>query len=277
MGESESPRFIPASALTLEAFAQLYTRSFERYFYPMEQTTEGFAARVRNEQLDLYRSVALMMGDRPAGQATLALRGERAWCGGFGIVPEFRGQRLGPPLFAELVAQARKASAKILTLEALTRNAPALSVYTGAGMRVRRDVRLLEWKRAAQPPKAVFTPAAASMAEVAGCFYRLHPVPAVWGRDLPSLLLQHGLLQLHASAERGLDGYVLFTLHESEARIADLAANHVEVATALLAQLQTHCSKITSINEPADSPLTAAFDICEFTEFDRQHELAMAL
>ena len=82
----------------------------------MAQTTEGFAARVRNEQLDLYRSVALMMGDRPAGQATLALRGERAWCGGFGIVPEFRGQRLGPPLFAELVAQ--KAGALIVGSEA---------------------------------------------------------------------------------------------------------------------------------------------------------------
>ena len=277
MGESESLHFVPASSFTLEAFAQLYTHSFERYFYPMMQTVEGFAARVRSEQLDMYRSVVLMLGETPAGQATLALRGEQAWCGGFGIVPEYRGRKLGGPLFAELISQARLASAKMLTLEVLTHNTPALKTYTGAGMRVVRAVRLFEWKRNVQTHQAAFTPATANMAEVSACFHRLHPVPAAWGRDLPSLLMQRGLMQMRVMRQDVLAGYVLFTWQADVARIVDLAASHLDDATALLTQLQAHCTKITSINEPDDSPLTAAFERCEFSEFDRQYELVMDL
>lgn len=273
--------FVPASSLTFDAFADLYTRSFANYFYPMAQTLEGFAARVRTEQHDLYRSVVLMVDDTPAGQATLALRGDKAWCGGFGIVPEFRGRRLGAPLFAEFVTQARQAGARTLQLEALTRNTAALSVYTGAGLRPTRETRLLEWKRAdADLEAASVMPAfaqPANMARIAACFHRLHPVAPVWVRDLSSVLLRKGLLQAQIMRDEVITAYVLFAAHEGAARIADVGAENAAQAAQLLLQLQTHYATIVCIDAPADSSITAAFDQAGFHEFDRQYELFMSL
>jgi GNAT superfamily N-acetyltransferase len=274
-------RFVPASSLTLDAFVDLYSRSFANYFYPMSQTLDGFAARVRTDHIDLYRSVVMMWGERPIGEATMAIRGERAWCGGFGIVPEYRGRKLGPPLFAEFVAQARQAGMKSLQLEALTRNTAALSVYTGTGLRPVRETRLLEWKR--DPTDGVSAPGDATfaqpadMARIAECFGRLHPAPALWSRDLPSLLLRRGLLQTQLVRDGRIAAYVLFAANEGTARIADAGAEDVAQMAELLAQLQSHYSTVVMIDAPADSPITAAFDQTGFHEFDRQYELFMTL
>jgi GNAT superfamily N-acetyltransferase len=274
--------FVPASSLTLDAFVDLYSRSFANYFYPMSQTLDGFAARVRTEHIDLYRSVVMMWGDAPIGEATMAIRGERAWCGGFGIVPEYRGRRLGPPLFAEFVAQARQAGMKSLQLEALTRNTAALSVYTGAGLRPVRETRLLEWKRregvgSVNSVEGVQFAQPADMARIAECFGRLHPVAPIWRRELPSLLLRRGLRQVHLEHNDRIAAYVLFAANEGTARIADIGAEDVAQAAALLAQVQSHYSTVVMIDAPADSPITAAFDQTDFHEFDRQYELFMTL
>ncbi|MFC1465858.1 MAG: GNAT family N-acetyltransferase [Candidatus Brachytrichaceae bacterium NZ_4S206] len=280
---TDSCHFVPASSLTLDAFVDLYTRSFEGYFYPMQQTVEGFAARMRVEQHDLYRSVVLLVDGEPAGQATIAIRGERAWCGGFGIVPKYRGQKLGRLLFAEFVSQARRAGMKTLQLEALTRNTAALSVYTGAGMRPMRETRLLEWKREGGDGvggvglgEAEFDQPA-DMARIAECFGRLHPVAPIWSHDLPSLMLRGGLLQLQLQRDGQIAAYVLFTAHEGTARIVDVGAEDAARAAELLLRLQSHYNAIVMMDAPADSPITAAFDRTSFREFDRQYELLMRL
>jgi GNAT superfamily N-acetyltransferase len=275
---SQSHHFVRASSLTLDAYCDLFTRSFANYFYPISLTLESFATRLRVEQQDLYRSVVLMVDGAPAGQASMGLRGDRAWCGGFGIVPEYRGRGLAAPLFAEFVAQAREAGAKTLHLEALVRNVAALSVYTRAGMRHVRKTRLLEWKAgvAAKTGAPSFAQPA-DMAQIAACFHRLHPVAPTWSRDLPSVLVRKGLVQAHVEREGQIAAYVLYAAHEGAARITDVGAENADQAAGLLTQLQSHYATITAIDMPADSPITAAFDHAGFREFDRQHELAMAL
>ena len=268
--------FVPASAFTLEAFADLYTRSFAGYFYPMTQTVAGFSARVRIDHLDLHHSMVLLVNDVPAGQATLGLRGTQAWCGGFGIALEFRGRGLGPPLFAQFVARARAAGATHLALEALTRNAAALKVYTGAGLRIARETRLFEWTSDGPDPKPIDW-AKADLMQIARHFHRLHAVAPVWGRDLPSLLLRPGLREIALNSHGDRAGYVVLSVNDNTARIVDLAAESADVATALLTQLQASFAKVISFDEPADSPVTAAFDLCGFHEFDRQYELKLAL
>jgi hypothetical protein len=72
--------------------------------------------------------------------------------------------------------------------------------------------------------------------------------------------------------------YVLFQLNaEGRAQIADLGAERAEEARTLLAALQQRAQHIVSVNEPADSPLTTAFDQLGFMESDRQHELVIDL
>src|SRR5262245_39558349 len=72
--------FAPAAAYTLDTLGDIFTRSFENYFYPGTTTAAILAARVRTEQIDLQRSLVMRVSDDLAGIVLLALRGDRAWC-----------------------------------------------------------------------------------------------------------------------------------------------------------------------------------------------------
>lgn len=276
MTTSPALSFRAASSFTLDEYADIFTRSFAGYFYPMTMTTPVMSARVRSESIDLHRSVVLMVGDEPAGEATMAIRGDRAWCGGFGILPAFRGRGYAKPLFAKFLAQAQQAGVKHLTLEVLTKNERALKTYTNAGMKIVRQTRLFEWLHpspdnvveAAWPP--------ADMKMVAENFHRLHEVAPVWARDLPSVMQRAGLKQIKLEADDRVAAYALLNINESTVRIVDFAVDDIFVAASLLQIIQMSSAKITSIDEPADAPMTHAFDMVDFREFDSQHELAIA-
>ncbi len=277
----EQPVTRPASAYSLDALGDIFTCAFEGYFYAATVTAAMLAQRIRAEQIDLLRSLVLEVGGEPAGIALLALRGERAWCGGFGVAKPWRGQGLAHSLAGAMVEQARQAGARELSLEVLTRNAPAIATYARAGMRQRRDVRVLEWRR--PDPLAEPAPANKALAEPAprallAHFGALHPAPPAWQRDLPALLVRSGLQSLALLEGQRPRAYVLFSATpEGRYQVADLAAEHVDQARTLLAELQRRAQLVASVNEPAESPLTAAYDDLGFAEADRQHELAIDL
>ena len=59
---NDTPRFVSAASLSLEAFADIFTRSYEGYAYNVRATAPDVAARVRTEQLDLHRSLVMLVG-----------------------------------------------------------------------------------------------------------------------------------------------------------------------------------------------------------------------
>ncbi len=296
---SETPAFLPASAFSLDALGDIFTRSFENYFYPGTTTAAILATRARIEQLDLHRSLVLRLGDELAGIALLGLRGDRAWCGGFGVMLPFRGRGLSHELAAAMLDQARQASARGCGLEVLTRNQPAIKTYARAGFKPVRDLQVLEWRRPQespgssvpaedhkivgqadtqlhqqadeqrQTPLAQFHPTA-----LLAFFTALHPAPAAWQRDLPALLARGGMHGLARMDGERLRAYALLTpTPDSGARVEDIGADDVEQAAMLLAALQTRYARLISVNEPAESVLTPAFEAAGFIEADRQHEL----
>src|SRR5689334_21906148 len=188
------PQFVPASSYTLDALAEVFTRSFEAYFYPGTTTAATLAARARIENLDLHHSLVMRIGDEPAGIALLGLRGDRAWCGGFGVMLPFRGRGLAHQLAAAMIEQAREARARQLGLEVLTRNERAIKAYKRAGFQQRRDLLIFEWRRPEEQPEPrtpnLVSPAVTVVepAMLLAHFQALHPVTAAWQRDLPSLL-----------------------------------------------------------------------------------------
>jgi GNAT superfamily N-acetyltransferase len=269
--------FAPAAQLSLDAFADLFTRSFENYFYPGVTTAAILAARARFEQIDFVRSLVMYAGDEPAGQAILALRGTRAWCGGFGITAPFRGRGLARQLIAALIDQARQAGAEQFSLEVLTKNERAIKAYLGAGLTIARDLHIFEWRRGDQPVPPAGACAPAAPDELLEHFRALHAVGAAWQRDLPALLVKPGLQGLALRQGADLLAYAVFSEREDTARIEDLAALRPEHAVTLLQALQARAAKVVSVNEPSDSPVSAAFASCGFQEIDRQHDLVMAL
>src|SRR5262245_28206210 len=109
---SEKLSFAAASSFSLDALGDIFTRSFEDYFYPGTTNAAALAARVRTEQIDLHHSLVLRLADAPAGLALLGLRGDRAWCGGFGVMLPYRGRGLAHHLAAAMLDQARNAGAR---------------------------------------------------------------------------------------------------------------------------------------------------------------------
>jgi GNAT superfamily N-acetyltransferase len=296
---SNDVRFLSASSFSLDALADIFTRSFENYFYPGTTTAEQLARRVRIENLDLRHSLVMLEGEEPAGQALIGLRGEHAWCGGFGVMLPFRGRGLARPLAAAMLEQARQAGVRTFSLEVLTRNERAIKAYAGIGLRTRRDLLILELRNPEAPttdhrpplyggPSVAASSSAAdaesSVVEIAeparllDRFAPLHLTPAAWQRDLPALLVQGGLRGLAIPAGNIMAAYLLYQAGaDGSARIADLGATQVAQAGALLAALQAHFTRLITINEPADSPLLPAFKSTGFVEIDRQHEMGIEL
>jgi hypothetical protein len=230
---------------------------------------------VRTEQIDLWASPVLLADGEPAGVTLLALRGARAWCGGFGVVTARRGLGLSHALAAELLARARFADARRLTLEALTRNERAICAYQRAGLAITRRLLIMSWRPSDEdehdePPQLEETPPE----ELLGHFAALHPAPPAWQRDLPALLAGAGLRGL---ALPGPAAYALVSGDSENIRITDLGARDVASAHALLRGLQAQARSLISVNEPAESPLTAAFYRAGFVVADEQHEMEIVL
>jgi ribosomal protein S18 acetylase RimI-like enzyme len=240
------------------------------------------------------------VGDEPAGQALLARRGDRAWCGGFGVMLALRGRGLSHRLAAELLEQARQAGARRFSLEVLTRNERAIKTYARLGLRTERDLQILEWRRPEDESRSAASPSSVVSSQsqrttdnrqattdireveepalLLNYFAALHPAPAAWQRDLPALLTRGGFRALALEEASETAAYVLYQANaDGIARVEDLGARSPGQAAALLTALQARSQRILTINEPTDSPLTGAFLSMGFTEIDRQHEMWMEL
>lgn len=278
----DAPQFLPAAAFSLDTLADLFTRGFAGYFYAATISAEMLSNRVRADQIDLARSVVMQVEGTLAGLAVVALRGDQAWCGGFGITEPFRGRRLAVPLAEAMLAQARAAGARRFSLEVLTRNAPAIAVYRQVGFLHQRDVRIMRWVRDAHAAPAELAYAGtlveAEPRALLAHFDAFHPVPAAWQRDLPALLVRGGLRGLALLEDERPAAYVLFQSADgAHAQIADMGATRTEGARVVLHALLQGYTSVASTNEPENSALTAAFDTLGFAEIDRQHELAIDL
>jgi GNAT superfamily N-acetyltransferase len=266
--------YAPAATLSLEALAELFTRSFEQYFYPATVSAADLSWRVRVEDIDLWRSLVLRVGGEDAGVALLSIRPGAAWCGGFGVTLPRRGRGLAHGLAAEMVAQALEAGVARLRLEVLTRNQRAYKTYERAGFRVTRDLLIVEWRREGRPPFAPPEVRAADYRLLLRSFDALHPHEPAWQRDLPSLLTR-GPLQGYAlgDPEQPRAYALVQPLGEDIARVVDLAADDAEAAGEVLTALQARFVRVSSVNEPEGSPQALALLAAGFAEVDRQHEM----
>lgn len=185
---NERLRFVSASSVSLEEYAETFTAGFGGYPLPLTFDAPKLSRKIRTEQYDLLHSLIAYEGDERAGVAVLAIRGEAGWCGGFGVVPERRGRGVGRLLMEELLKSARAAGVRRLKLEVLAGNTAARRLYEGAGLRVVRDLLVLERDAESFAPEGDALEDAAT-AELLPHFARLHLVAPAWQRDLPAMLV----------------------------------------------------------------------------------------
>jgi GNAT superfamily N-acetyltransferase len=276
----ERLRFASAASVSLEVYAEAFTAGFGGYPMPITFDVPKLSGKVRKEQYDLEHSLIAYEGVEPAGVAVLAIRGEAGWCGGFGVVPSRRGRGLGRRLMAALLESARAAGVRRLTLEVLRENAAALRLYEAAGLRVVRDLLVLD--RGATPGVGRAARAADQLedseaAELLPHFARLHALAPAWQRDLPSLLAARTRGLRLGPRERPRAYALLARGRDGKTHLSDLAAEDEDAARELSAGLARLADAFRVVNEPAPSPFVAPLLELGFEESARQYEMRIEL
>jgi RimJ/RimL family protein N-acetyltransferase len=232
----------PAAELDLTALADLYTRAFADYVYPVIVTPAELARRIPAERIDLDRSPIAYVDQTPAGLALLCLEGDQACCGGFGITTPFRGRGMARPLTTALVEVARDAGACRLRLIVLVENEPAVRAYLRAGLRIRRRLETWTWRRPPvwHPVLPTFLIRAATPAALLEHFAALHTIPPIWSRDLPTLQRMPDLSGWAAfAANERLIAYALVERRtDDSAELVDIAAEDPDGVWAIIQALQ---------------------------------------
>ena len=145
---------VPATALDLPDLAALFTACFADYAVPMQMDEPALRGHVENNGIDLDCS-RVVVEDRPAAFALIALRGDAAWVGGMGTVTPERRRGLGTSALVSGIEAARERGCRGLWLEVIDGNEPAARLYAKLGFEVQRE--LIVWSLPAagnDPPPA---------------------------------------------------------------------------------------------------------------------------
>ena len=274
---------VSAADVSLAEFAKAFTVGFEGYAYPVVLDAPRLARRARLDNYDLENTIVAYEGGEVVGVAVLAVRAEAGWVPALGVAPQRRGLGFGRRMMSALLERARASGLRRLRLEVLTRNETARRIYEELGMRVTRDLLLLdrasESADARKRPTRRRTLKEAEPAELLAHFVRLHAARPQWSRDLPSLLLKGGLRGLYLGARARPRAYALLSAGADGATyLTDLAAESAEDARELTAALARRAEgQLRILNEPEESLFIAPLLDNGFAETDRQHEMLLVL
>jgi RimJ/RimL family protein N-acetyltransferase len=288
------------SQMSIEQLAKVTNATFQGYFIPVNHSTQSFAAACRAWSLDVARSVVLEKTDgRFVGLAMLGIRGERGWCGGFGILPRYRGRGLGKVLAQGMIDRARQIGLKSLQLECFVQNEVAVRVYLNAGLRIVRNVITLTAdleliSRKLQLGSSAFLDVnEATPAEGLYIALRLAAGPVVlpaWQREPATVYSMGDLGCLIAGARSNPRGVLIYrsTPASNQVHIVLISYTNKYVARSLLKRAawdagpmhregKEKITQISLVNEPEDSPFHEMADEFGFTESFRQHEMIIDL
>ncbi|HEV7891120.1 MAG TPA: GNAT family N-acetyltransferase [Pyrinomonadaceae bacterium] len=276
-------RLVSAADVSLAEFASAFTAGFEGYPHPVVLDGPRLARLVRLDNYDLENSLVAYEGGEAVGVAVLAVRASAGWVPALGVASHRRGRGLGRRMMSALLERARAAGLRSLKLEVIVRNLTARRIYEELGMRVTRDLVLLD--RTAEsavprtnPPRRR-TLKEAEPSELLAHFARLHAAAPQWSRDLPSLLLKGGLRGLYFGTRARPRAYALLSVGtDGITYLTDLAAGSAEDARELTAALARRAEgQLRILNEPEESLFIAPLLDNGFVETDRQHEMLLVL
>lgn len=287
--------------MSAASLAEAFNASFEGYYVPVQHTTTGFAEFCRLNSLNIGRSVVMRHRDgRLAGLTMLGIRGWRGWCGGFGLVPAFRGQGLARLLMGGLVEQAQQLELHTLQLEVFTQNTPAIKTYQQAGFNSSRELVILSAPATQMLPE-LKTDAVARIEisevepeEGLRLLARLEPESGgepCWQREEVALGQTHRLRSIVARRGRQTLAVLLYTYHPTSGNISigNLTFYSERAAKALLERAAVN-SKILRpkietakpeqffiLNEPSNTELFALLAELGLQETNRQIEMVLSV
>lgn len=247
-----------------------------------QMTDVWLADHVARNDVDLARSPRFTEDGELSGAALLAFRDRRAWIGGFGVVPAFRGRGLARRYLADALEIARGAGAASVELEVMTHNEAALAVYRRGGFETVGE--LLVWSREPLAPAGTAAPVAARIRDVAEIAAFARTEPTCWQREprtvaaSPSAFLTAGdLRRAGAYAFVRCDGADRAIVLDAAAWYDEHGRSDGPALLALLDRLFPDRALLL-INEPPQGGLHAALTgSAHWREFVRQFRMRAEL
>jgi len=265
-----SLEFRPAAELELGRLAGLFTAAYEGYLVPfaIDEQTLRFMVDVYDLDLDASR-IALLDGV-PVGLANVALRGDRAWIGGIGVTPFGRRRGIGERLMRQVVDQARDRGARVVQLEVIEGNEPALALYEKLGFEHVRHVDV--WILDADPDGA----GGAAETEVDAAHERIRSLRHAdepWQRDDATVARLRAIEPLRALGDYG--GAAIVRPTPVATSVIQIGAD--EAAARVLLETLRREGSVNVLNLPDDEPAAEAFRALGGRVAVRQRELALSL
>ncbi|WP_373046754.1 GNAT family N-acetyltransferase [Vulgatibacter sp.] len=163
---------VPAISFSLPQLAAIFARSFEGYFVPFPEDPVRVEALIRCEGVHLADSRVALSAGEPVGLVLVSRRDRESRIAAMGIVPAFRGKRVGEEMLRPLLEEARSRADEQVRLEVIDVNHRAVRLYERVGFQ--RSRHLVGFEGVIDPEAAPLD--RASIEEVAA----LLPVGLPW-------------------------------------------------------------------------------------------------
>lgn len=128
------------TACTLEESVRAWNAGFEGYSFDATTNATSFVQRMVFEDLSPEWSIVAFLDGQPAGivlQGIREFQGKKlAWNGGTGVAASVRGKGVGQRLIEESLAILQEEGVQLASLEAISDNLKAISLYEKMGYRV---------------------------------------------------------------------------------------------------------------------------------------------
>ena len=147
MRGSSEVQLVSASRVSFGQRVAIMNAAYADYYVPMRVTPEQIAQLDRCHDVDVSRSVVARARWESVGMGMLALRGQRAWISGVGVMPAWRRRGVAQAMMRYLIEKAREAGVDRVSLEVIDQNQPAQNLYIDLGFCIQRE--LLTWRRSA--------------------------------------------------------------------------------------------------------------------------------
>ncbi len=211
--------FKPANTASLAQFADLLTRGFEGYFFPINITEPVLLTMMRRDGIDLLESRLLLQDGEPVGAALIARRGWTSRLAAMGIVSSARNSGAGTWAMQHLIEEARARGDREMVLEVIEQNTAGVKLYQKVGFEIVR--RLVGYK--------LEKPQTESKDEL----------QEVDIRELARLVTYHGLKNLPwqlsgATIMQFTPPARAFRLHDAYCLISNPEAEHVSISSVLV-------------------------------------------
>jgi GNAT superfamily N-acetyltransferase len=270
-----SVRFEPASALSPAELTALWNRAYESYFVPLVFTEAILSHHLRRAGVELDRSLVGRIEGDLFGLSLAAIRGERAWIGGFGVAVAHRRKGLASRMIDEHMMRLDLAGIAETSLEVMSQN-PAREVYRAAGF-AERGGPLLVLGGTPRPVSAA-TGVELDLPTLQEAHQRIaHRAPMTWRRDLPTLEddLRHGAQAFGVVRDGAVAAFAVVQDMAAQTTLLDAAAADVAAGHALLDAMANRRPgrMLRLVDEPDDSPLAQALEEAGFSVAVTQVEM----